>query len=485
VIGAAVDDYGDIPARAAVRWPARTALRFEDRSWTFAAFDAQVEAAANRLAAAGVRAGDRVALLVANRPEYLFAQFAVARLGAAFVTPNPYWTPGEVERALALTGTTAVVHDTAFDGLATKFGIAVATDLLRDEAPPRTEVAPRGASDICYVPFSSGTTGLPKGVLHTRSSLTGAVAQLGRHLALSKDDRLQIALPLCHIFGATMCAAALSVGAELTLFRRFDLDESLRHIRAAQVTIWPMAGAVAHQISGRNDLSPDDFASLRYFMWGGSAVPAALAERITERTGVPFLCSYGMTEAMMIAFNPVDSQENWRLDSPGFPTAGTEWRLDADGELHVRGPSVASGYAGTDSPDFLPDGWFRTGDRATISADGRLHIVDRVKDMLKVSGFQVAPTEVEMALLEHASVADVAVVGRPDDRTGEAVVAFVVAHEPLDVNELDGWLRDRLATYKRPQEYRVVDEFPRTAGGKIRRAQLRARLTDRDQPSSS
>lgn len=467
-------EFGDLPARAATRWPARVALRFDGGTWTYAAFDQAVETTANRLSDAGICAGDRVALLVANRPEYLFAQFALARLGAAFVCPNPHWTLPEVQRALSLTGTTAAVHDTRFDDIAAGLAIAVPTDTLLRQAPARASASPGAPADVLFVPFSSGTTGLPKGVLHTRASVAGAVAQLGRHLRLSESDRLQLALPLCHIFGATLSATAISVGAELTLFRRFNLDESLHHIRSAGVTVWPMAGPVAHQLADR-DLSPDDFASLRYFMWGGSAVPAAIAQRITDRTGVPFLCSYGMTEAMMIAFNPVDNPEDWRLDSPGFATEGTELRIDADGQLEVRGPSVASGYAGADSPDFSAGGWFRTGDRATISADGRLHIVDRIKDMLKVSGFQVAPTEVELALLEHPAVTEAAVVGRPDDRTGEAAVAFVVAREHFDADAVDNWLRDRLATYKRPREYHVVDDLPRTSGGKVRRAELRSR----------
>jgi acyl-CoA synthetase (AMP-forming)/AMP-acid ligase II len=290
---------------------------------------------------------------------------------------------------------------------------------------------------------------------------------------MSSTDHIPIALPLCHVFAATMSAAALSVGAELTLFRRFDLDEALEHVAAGHVTIWPLAGTVAHRLAERDGLRRDDFSSLRYFMWGGSAVPVALADRITALTGVRFLCSYGMTEAMMVAFNPVDDPDRWRLDSPGYATHGTELRLTPAGELEVRGFSVAAGYVAAESPDFRPDGWFRTGDLATIDDDGRVRIVDRVKDMLKVSGFQVAPTEVESALQAHPDVDDVAVVGRPDERTGQAVVAFVVGRS-VDGAALHTWVGDRLATYKRPIDYRVLAQLPRTVGGKVRRKELRA-----------
>lgn len=284
-----------------------------------------------------------------------------------------------------------------------------------------------------------------------------------------------------------MIAAALSVGAEITLFRRFDLDESLNHIKEARVTIWPLAGAVAHRLAQREDLRPEDFTSLRFYMWGGSAVPIGLAEQITARTGVRFLCSYGMTEAMMVAFNPVDEPQRWRLDSPGYPTAGTQLRLSAAGELEVRGPSVASGYTGAGSAAFLPDGWFATGDLAEIGDDGRLRIVDRLKDVFKVSGFQVSPVEVEQVLRAHPDIDDVAVTARPDDCTGEAAVAFVVRRTPrLTVDTLDTWVSTRLASYKRPREYRFVPDLPRTVGGKVRRSELRSRASaTQDQSRSS
>jgi acyl-CoA synthetase (AMP-forming)/AMP-acid ligase II len=473
----AVASYSDYLTRAATRWPARVGLRFDGAAWTYGELDAAVERAADVLAARGVSTSDRIALLIENRPQYLIAQFALARLGAAFVTPNPYWTPIETRRALATASVTGAVYDATCDEFAAELSIAVPVDALLDEAPRRPRDPGPEPGALRYIPFSSGTTGLPKGVLHTDASLCGGVEQLVAHLALSADDRVPIALPLCHIFGATMCAAALAVGAEIILFRRFDLDVMLRHVSAGLVTVLPIAGTAAYQLAQRTDLRTGDFSSLRYFMWGGSAVPVALAQRLIERTGVGFLCSYGMTEAMIVAFNPVAEPHDWCLDSPGYPTLGTELRLAAAGELEVRGPSVAVGYAGIDAPEFGVDGWFRTGDLATVDADGRLHIIDRAKDMLKVSGFQVAPVEVEAALIDHPDVDDAGVVGCPDDRTGEAVIAFVVASSGVEQDALTEWLADRLASYKRPREIRFVSELPRTPGGKLRRGVLRSRIS--------
>jgi long-chain acyl-CoA synthetase len=471
--GHPVDGYAGYLSRAAAQWPERIGLRFEGRSWTFAQLQSAAEKAASNLLAAGIGPGTRVALLVENCPEYLVAQFALARLGAVFVTPNPYWTPAEIAQALDAAAVTAAVYAPRFTDAAERLQIAVPVQTLADDTPTRTAPWRSASHEPLYIPFSSGTTGLPKGVIHTTESLCSGVEQLRHHLGLSGDDRLPIALPLCHIFGATMSAAALSVGAEMTLFRRFDLDEALCHIAQNGATIWPVAGAVAHRLAQRDDLLPQHFSSLRFFMWGGSTMPVHLAEGITARTGVRFLCSYGMTEAMMVTFNPVAEPERWRLDSPGYPTEGTELRLSSTGELEVRGPSVAVGYAGIDSSAFLADGWFATGDLAEIADDGRLRIVDRLKDVFKVSGFQVSPVEVEQVLLMHPEVAEAAVAPRPDERTGEAAVAFVVpVSSQLAVDALHDWVSTRLAAYKRPREYRLVASLPRTAGGKISRGRL-------------
>jgi len=276
---------------AADRWPDLTALHFEGDRWTFQRLQSEVGAAAACLARAGVGVGSRVLLLLENCPEYLIAQFALARVGAAFVTPNPYWTSHELVRAAEAAQARAAIYAPGFGDLVTSVELALPVAELAASSGMAPSAAGRPDSPR-YLPFSSGTTGFPKAVIHTDASLCGGVEQLRRHLALSADDRLQIALPLCHVFGTTLSAAALSVGAEFTLFRRFGLDEALANLRRDRLTIWPMAGAVAYELAARSDLDPETFASLRFFMWGGSAVPHELAQRISAATGVRFLCSY-------------------------------------------------------------------------------------------------------------------------------------------------------------------------------------------------
>ncbi|QIX53762.1 class I adenylate-forming enzyme family protein [Rhodococcus sp. DMU1] len=475
-------DYATLPGRAAERWPDRVALEFEGERWTFEEFDRAIRRTQTLLSEAGVRTGMRTVLLMENSPEYLVAQFALARIGVAFVTPNPYWTDGELSRTLAPVDAHAAIVSDRHRHWADEYPVhlraaEIRRELLNSGSAAARSTAPGDPERELCIPFSSGTTGLPKGVVHTTASLSGGVGQLVRHLRLSADDRLQVSLPLCHIFGTSMAAAAMAAGARVTLFERFEFDRCFQQLREGAVTVWPLAGAVAHRLAELPDLSRDHVPALRFFMWGGSAVPRHLASLITERTGIGFLCSYGMTEAFATAFNPVDDPTQWRLDSPGFATVGTEIRLGADDEIEVRSPCVARGYTtesaeGTDRP-FRPGGWFRTGDVGRIDADGRLWIVDRRKDMIKVSGFQVAPAEVEYELMRHPAVTDAAAIGRPDDRRGERVVAFVVASAPVSSEEVLATLRGRLASYKIPGEIVFVDRLPRTSAGKLQRALLR------------
>ncbi|MCX4095715.1 class I adenylate-forming enzyme family protein [Nocardia sp. alder85J] len=474
-----IAEYGDLPTLAAQRWPSRTALRFEGRRWTYQAFDQAISRVAARLVQSGIGAGTRTLLVLESRPEYLFAQFALARIGAVFVLPNPYWTRAEIDRVIATAGAEAMIYSSRHCDTGTTLPIRLSADVISDasaDATPARSPHPAGSpadAELC-IPFSSGTTGLPKGVVHTVRSLSGGIGQLVAHLGLTDTDRLQISLPLCHIFGTSMMGAALSAGAEVTLFERFDFDRCLRQIQDDAVTVWPLAGAVANRLASLPDLSAARFPGLRYFMWGGSAVPAELAAAITSRTGIGFLCSYGMTEAFAVAFNPVGQPAQWRLDSPGFVAAGNEIRLGQGGEIEVRGPCVASGYTVTVEDDpFLAEGWFRTGDAGRVDENERLWILDRLKDMIKVSGFQVAPAEVEAELSRHPAVTDAAVIGRPDEHRGERVVAFVTLSEATSPADLLEFLSKRLATYKIPREIVIVDELPRTAAGKLQRARLR------------
>lgn len=471
-----------------------TCLRFGAQQWSYDELDGLVDEAAAAYRKAGAATGDRAMILMDNRPEFVIALIALTRIGVAVCTPNASWTRHELEPIIDDLVPRWILCDSehawAERGASTK--LPTPATVARPTAKPPTDLELPSDAEI-YLPMSSGTTGRPKGVRHTVGSLVGGVCQIAHHLGLTHTDRVQVSVPLCHLYGATMTLAALSVGATVTLFRRFDLDACLDTVEAQGSTVVTLAGPVLHRLAERDDLAERDLSSLRYFMWGGSAIPTAAAQSVTAATGVGFLLSYGMTEAVALAFNPVDQPQEWSLTSPGSPTIGTAWRIAGGGrgpgELEVASIGVATGYATpqNDSP-WLPEHWFHTGDIAVIDGDGdeaKLAIVDRAKDMIKVSGFQVSPVEVEQTIAAAPGVVDCGVFAVPDERRGQAVIAVVVA-DPGDGPDspavagspagleasLRTWADERLASYKRPAAYVFADDLPRSPSGKLLRRRL-------------
>jgi acyl-CoA synthetase (AMP-forming)/AMP-acid ligase II len=313
-------------------------------------------------------------------------------------------------------------------------------------------------------------------------------------LGMTSADRLQIATPPFHILGLLNLYAVVAAGASARLHRRFDLDTVLHAIETDGITIEMAVAPIALAIASHPDLERFDLSTLRYIMWGATPVTASVAETITRRTGVRVMAAYGASELPFISANPVGRPAEWRLDSVGPPPANVDVRVvDLDtgevlgpgvaGELQLRSPSLMIGYltddgnadgGGTDRS--IVDGWYATGDVGTVDAGGWITITDRVKEMIKVNGFQVAPAEVEGVLLGHAAVADCAVYGVPDERTGEAVVAAVVLRDgaAADADALRALVAETLASYKRVAEVVFVDQIPRLPSGKVLRRELRA-----------
>ena len=248
-----------------------------------------------------------------------------------------------------------------------------------------------------------------------------------------------MATPPSHILGLLNLLAAAEAGATVRLHRRFDLDEVLHRIEAEKMTLEMAVAPIALAMANHPDLERYDLSSLRYIMWGATPVTESVAERVTERTGVRWLPAYGASELPVIAANPVARPGAWRLDSAGLPPAGVELRVaDLDsgeslepgdiGEIQARSPSVMAGYLpDAANVDAFADGWYRTGDVGWLEPQGWVHLTDRSKEMIKVSGFQVAPAEIEAVLHGHPSVVDCAVFGVPDERAGEVPVAAVAA----------------------------------------------------------
>lgn len=486
--------------QAAARFGERDAVRAGEERWSFTDLDGLSNALARHLSARGVGARDRVAVMMANRVEFVVAVHAISKLGAAAVLLSPAWKRVEAGHAIELTGLVHAVTDgDATSVLGEQLGAARVTDL--DDAATRTAALagrrdPFPATlvtetDDAVLVFSSGTTGLPKAVRHTHASLGHATRHWVQTLGLGPDDRFQVATPPSHILGLLNLLAALAAGATVRLHRRFDLDEVLRRIESERMTIEMAVAPIALAMANHPDLEHHDLSSLRYIMWGATPVSASVATVVTDRTGVRWLPAYGASELPVIACNPVDRPDAWRLDSAGLPPEGVELRV-ADletgevvppgetGEIQVRSPSVMAGYLPDEATgEAFADGWYRTGDVGWLEPEGWVHLTDRSKEMIKVNGFQVAPAEVEAVLHSHPAVLDCAVFGLADERAGEVPVAVVQLDPGARVaeGELQRLVAGSLATYKHLRHVVVVDAIPRLPSGKVLRRTLRDELT--------
>ena len=460
--------------------PDPVVLAFEDRRYRRSELDAAVNGFSAVLGRAGVRPGDRVALMSSNRPEFVIALYGIWRAGAAVVLLSSSWKRAELEHALALTTPTYAVGD---QPLLAELMPMLSLD---DPIPPRTDPVgpvPPLAGDAIFV-FSSGTTGLPKAVRHTHGSFAAAVGHWGRALQLGPTDRLQIATPPSHILGLLNIATVLDRGGYLRLHRRFDIDTLLRHIASDRITVEMAVAPIALAIASHPDLESFDLSSLRYIMWCATPVTPSVAETVTRRTGVTWVTAYGASELPVLACNDLGGG---RLDTVGRAPAGVQLRVVSletgeplpagqPGEIQAQSDSVMAEYLPSeDTAAAFGDGWYRTGDVGYLDDDGYLRITDRAKEMIKVRGFQVAPAEVERVLLGHPAVADCAVFGIPDVTDGEAVVAAVATRADVDAVELVALVENSLAGYKRPRDIVFVEEIPRLPSGKVLRRVLKER----------
>jgi len=455
------------------------AVVFEERRFSLPQLDALAEGWGAMLAKNGVRADQHVAVMASNRPEFVAVVLGIWRLGATAVLISPAWKRDEVDYALSLTDPSHAIGDhPVLDGLMPMLHL---DEPITPGQPVSGSPPPRG--DAVLV-FSSGTTGLPKAVRHTHASLDEAVRNWRDALRLTSQDRIQIATPPSHILGLLNILTALRTGACMRLHPRFDIDTMLHHIESDRITVEMAVAPIALAIASHPNLESYDLSSLRFIMWGATPVSVPVAQTVTRRTGVGWVPAYGTTELPVIACNPI---EGARLDTVGRPVPGVQLRVvslpDGQpvcagevGEIQARSPSLMAGYLPADATtEAMRDGWYRTGDVGRLDADGWLRITDRLKEMIKVRGFQVAPAEIETVLHGHPAVKDCAVFGVPDGINGEAVVAAVEACAPVDAAELAALVDGKLASYKRLSRITFVRDIPRLPSGKVLRRVLKER----------
>ena len=483
--------------RAADDAPQGVAIRAGDQEWTWSELDGMANAFARHLDAQGVGHGDRVAVMLSNRVEFSAVVHAVSKVGAAAVLLSPAWKATEVGHSLSLTNPVLGVADGASVGvlagvLDTDRVLDLDDDTARAEAfggdrAPLPEQPARPDDDVVLV-FSSGTTGMPKAVRHTHASMLVATGHWVDALGLTDHDSFQVTTPPSHILGLLNLLTAADARATVRLHPRFDIDEVLRRIESDRTTLEMAVAPIALALAKHPHLEDHDLSSLRFILWGATPVTPSVAEEVTRRTGVRWLPGYGASELPVLAVNPVDDPDRWRLDSAGLPVDDVELRIaDLDtgeilpngeiGEVQARSASVMAGYLpdSANADAFTADGWYRTGDVGWLEDEGWVHLTDRSKEMIKVSGFQVAPAEIETVLHGHPSVVDCAVFGIPDDAKGEVPAAAVQidpAH-PVTPEELRQTVADALATYKQLRHVVIVDAVPRLPSGKVLRRTLR------------
>jgi long-chain acyl-CoA synthetase len=431
------------------------------------------------LAAEGVRPGDRVAFAGINHPAFVVAYLGTLRAGAVAVPLNPQAPDAEFERDVAAVEPTVVLR---------------APDLLDERGGEAGPLVDRAEDDVAVLLFTAGTAGQPKAAMLTHGNLAANVRQVLDHpgLALRSDDVGLGVLPVFHVFGLSVgLGVTLAAGGSIVMIEHFDPAESIRQVREHAVTV--VAGVPAMYVAWlalpEAEAPSDAFAPVRLAVSGAAALPSDVAVGFRDRFGLVVHEGYGLTEASPIVTTSALGTEVPRPGSIGPPLPGVDVRLvDVDGadvlagdpgEIWVRGPNVFPGYwrdPQATARALTADGWLRTGDIAVLDDTGALSLVDRSKDLVIVSGFNVYPAEVEDVLLDHPDVAEAAVVGESHSRTGEAVVAFVVA-EPgrtPTADELGAHCARSLARYKCPARVEVVDALPRSFAGKVLRRELRS-----------
>jgi long-chain acyl-CoA synthetase len=487
--------------RAAAWFPDHPAILFEGRAVSYRELDTRAGRLARALIAHGVQRGDRVALYLPNIPEFAVCYLGALKAGAIAVSINAIFKADEVAfivddagaRVLFTTGDLldqvrrddcpSLEHVVVVEGDGR--GHPALADWLAAGAPARALDLDRDEPAVLL--YTSGTTGVPKGATLSHGNVVFNDYACAHHMGVRQTDRLLCFLPLFHVFGQNaIMNAAFAACATVLLHRRFVPDQVLDSIQRERATMFFAVPTIFINLLAA-DLGRWDLSSIRYEFSAAATMPQEISRRWTERFGRPVYEGYGLTECSPFACYNHDFRH--KFGSVGTAVENVELKiLDADGhelprgewgEICINGPGVMKGYWGraADTAAAIRGGWLRSGDIGTMDDEGYVFIVDRVKDMINVSGFKVWPAEVEQVLYRHPAVREAAIYGVADPVKGEAVKASIVLREgaAATVADVIAYCRERMAVYKAPAEVEFVAELPRSATGKILKRVLRAR----------
>ena len=510
----------DVLARAVRRHGTRTAVVDGVRNFTYRQIGEYSDRFASALARLGVTKGDRVAILAPNCVEFVIAFYGIVKAGAVVTTVNSGYREREIAHQLNDSeASVLIVHeslksmsDNALTEVAGVSREVVIRSNSSDEnsfwgllesaspSPPRISIEPK--NDLAALPYSSGTTGLSKGVMLTHYNLVSNLSQFldrtGEEASIRRDDVILTHLPLFHIYGLNVLMnGAIGAGATQVMMGRFDMDEFLSLIADHRVSMLFTVPPVGLGLTQYPGVADHDLSALRVGFFGAAPLSADMQARIQDVMGIPIIQGYGMTETSPVTNADFMEPHLIRHGSigPALPdteekvvdveTGATEVATNEAGELIVRGPQVMKGYFNNDqatAETFTPDGWLHTGDIVRMDEDGYVWVLDRKKELIKYKGFQVPPAELEGVLLEHEAIVDAAVIGKEDLESGEIPKAFVVRRQGVELTaeEVMSFVAAKVATFKHVREVEFIDAVPKNPSGKI----LRRTLVERERAAS-
>lgn len=480
----------------AVSTPKKTCIKFGNRRLSYAEIDSIVRLLSGGLNSLGLKADDRAAILMENCPEYIISYFAILRAGGVAVPVNTFLTPVEISYILKDSGAGILIYDSRFipQVIEIKEGMPDLKAVPFDDIPQELSESHENDNDkIAVLLYTSGTTGFPKGVMLTHGNLLSNAEACMKVMHLSNRDRILLFLPLFHSFSFTVCVVLpIYAGASIVLLRSIKpFSAVIKSIFRDRITFFVAIPAVYNILSKKRvplflKYILKLLINIKVCVSGAAALPEDTLKAFEDRFRLPLIEGYGLTEAApVVSVNPPDGIR--KPSSVGPPLPGIDVKVIGEdgeslsaggiGELLVRGHNVMKGYFNNseETEAVLKNGWLYTGDMAKIDEDGYIYIVDRKKDLIVASGMNIYPVEIENVIIKHPSVEESAMVGLHHSNGEELPVLFIKKRRDamLDDKEIRGFMEGKIAPFKKPRRIIFVDDFPRTATGKIKKTEMR------------